>query len=106
MTTYAYDTLSEAIDDLKTRGYDLDFNLAEKCLECPQLEASYPPSEFEVKEVYRFEGISNPDDMSVVYAIESNDGKKGTLVDAYGAYSDPLSADMIEKLKYDPLKHQ
>jgi hypothetical protein len=38
---------------------------------------------------FRFEGPSNPDDMSILYAIEANDGVKGTLVDAYGTYASP-----------------
>ena len=32
-----------------------------------------------------------------MYAIETNDGKKGTIVDAYGAYADPdISPFIIE----------
>jgi hypothetical protein len=27
--------------------------------------------------------------MAIVYAIESSDGTRGSLVDAFGAYSDP-----------------
>jgi hypothetical protein len=48
--------------------------------------------------MYRFEGDSNPDDSSIVYAISSNTGLKGTLVDAYGAYSENLNFDMAKKL--------
>jgi len=28
--------------------------------------------------------------MAIVYAIESTDGARGSLVDAFGAYSNPL----------------
>ncbi len=42
-----------------------------------------------VREYHRFEGISDPDDMAIVYAIEGEGGARGTLVDAFGAYSDP-----------------
>lgn len=38
---------------------------------------------------YRFEGISDPDDMSVVYAIESGDGTRGIIGDAFGVYANP-----------------
>ena len=37
---------------------------------------------------YRFEGESNPDDMSILYAIEANDGISGTISSAYGTYAD------------------
>ncbi|HNP16938.1 MAG: phosphoribosylpyrophosphate synthetase [Thalassobius sp.] len=94
-----YDTLSEALNDLKTRGYSNDFNLKPHCIECPAHKLELHPEQFEVKEVYRFEGMSNPDDNSILYAIESKDGFKGVLVDAYGVYAEALTEEMIRKLK-------
>ena len=98
-----YDTLSQAINSLKEEGYDQDFNAKEDCIECRPLDLRLSPEEFEVDRVFRFEGDSNPDDSSILFAISSNNGKvKGTLVDAYGAYSDPMNAEMIQKLRYTP----
>ena len=54
---------------------------------------------FTVDEYHRFEGASNPSDNSIVYAIHSNDGVKGVLVDAYGMYSESLTEDMARKLR-------
>jgi hypothetical protein len=48
---------------------------------------------------YRFEGISNPDDMSILYAIETSDGRRGTLVDAYGFYSDDETGEFINQVE-------
>jgi hypothetical protein len=48
----------------------------------------YKAKDVKAVNFYRFEGLSNPDDMSILYAIETSDGRKGTLTDAYGAYSD------------------
>lgn len=93
-----YDTLHEASDDLKARGYTLDFNLLEDCIENDKV-GRLDPDSFEITEVYRFEGMSNPDDNSVLYVIEGKDGIKGQLVDAYGVYANPLSTKMIEKLR-------
>lgn len=97
----SYDTLSEALNDLKKRGYTHDFNIECDGLECKHLELKLRPDEFEIAEFYRFEGDSNPGDEEIVYAIESTDGVKGTLVDAYGIYSDDISADLISKLKIE-----
>ena len=47
----------------------------------------YYPEDVTVVNFYRFEGISNPDDLAVLYAIETSDGRKGTLIDAYGRYA-------------------
>lgn len=93
-----YDTLLDALNDLKSRGYTFDFKLQFDCLECAET-GKLDPNQFEITEVYRFEGMTNPDDSAVLYAIEGKQGEKGTLVDAYGAYASPLSADMIEKLR-------
>ena len=93
-----YSSLSDALNDLKKRGYTEDFNLKPTCLECPSLKLQLHPEKFSVDEFYRFEGMSNPDDNSIVFAISSVDGVKGTLVDAYGMYAENLNSAMIEKL--------
>jgi hypothetical protein len=41
-----------------------------------------------IREFQRFEGISDPDDMAIVYAIESTDRTRGSLV-ALGTYANP-----------------
>lgn len=93
---YVYDTVSGAINGLKERGFILDFNLDENCLICN--EDKFNPEEFEITEFYRFEGDSDPADEAVVYAIESNKGQKGVLVNGYGPSSDAMSAEMAKKL--------
>ena len=94
----SYDTLTEAMADLKARGFDLDFNLRETQIECTTTGRKLSPAEFEITEVYRFEGNTDPGDELVLYAIESKDGLKGTLMNAYGAYSNTVSNDLIRKL--------
>ena len=94
-----YNSLSEATNDLKARGYTENFNLQPTCIECPSLKLQWHPEEFSIDEFYRFEGMSNTDDNSIVFAISSRDGMKGVLVDAYGVYAESLSEPMIRKLK-------
>lgn len=96
-----YETLSEAIRALKERGYVQDFNLHPEWIECPSLNAKLLPDEFHVDEVHRFEGMTSPDDSSVLFAIRSVAGMKGLLVDAYGAYADSISPRMVQKLVID-----
>lgn len=95
---YTYDTLSQALNDLQNRGFSYDFNLLENCIECKAKQSLYNPAQFNVVEVYRFEGMTNPDDSSVLYAIETEDGLKGTLIDAYGAYAESLTPELVAKL--------
>ena len=94
-----YDTLSEAINDLKQRGYSYDFNVKPTCLECASLKNEIKPEAFKVNETHRFEGMSSTDDNSVLYAISSKDGIKGLLVDAYGVYAENISEAMRKKLR-------
>lgn len=93
-----YDNMVDAINDLKTRGYDLDFNLKENYLECANIKRQLSPNEFDIMEVYRFEGMTNPSDNSILYAIQSHDGLKGVLVNAYGVYADAVSQALVTKL--------
>jgi len=93
---YTYDTVSDAVEGLKKRGYSMDFNLDENCIVCH--EDKFNPDDFEIVEVYRFEGNSDPADEAVVYAVESNQGHKGVLVNGYGPASESMSAEMAKKL--------
>ena len=93
-----YTTLSEATNDLKAHGYVNDFNLKGDCVECPALQLRLTPEHFTVDEFHRFEGMSSTDDNSIVFAITSNNGVKGLLVDAYGVYASNLSEGMIKRL--------
>lgn len=94
-----YDTVVGAIDGLKGRGYLLDFNVAFDKLTCLQSSHCLNPSEFEITEVHRFEGATNPSDEDVVYAVTSKDGKmKGVITSAFGLYADAVSTEMLAKL--------
>lgn len=97
----AFDTLSEAIFSLKNQGYTNDFNLHPEWIECPPLKVRLTPEEFHVDQVHRFEGMTNPDDSAILFAVSSTSGLKGLLVDAYGPYADSLSPIMVKKLTID-----
>ena len=84
-----YETLSEALNDLRKRGFTYDFNVDDNCLFCSDNNLKLKPEEFEIVEYHRFEGESDPSDNSIVYAIISNKyNLKGVLVNGYGIYSD------------------
>jgi hypothetical protein len=93
----SYETLSEAMNALKDEGFTYEFDFKNNILFSPYLEIKkFNSNELKVVQIHRFEGISNPDDSSILYAIESQDGFKGLLVDAYGMYAD---ADKTEFMK-------
>ena len=96
MEHISYDTVSEAVEGLKQRGFTMDFNLQENCLVCH--DKIFNVDDFEIVEVHRFEGDSDPSDEAVVYGIESKNGLKGILVNGYGISSDQISGEMARKL--------
>lgn len=96
----SYTSLSEATNDLKARGYNYDFNIQCDSIECPALQLKLSPEKFTVDEFHRFEGMSSTDDNSIVFAITSDQGIKGVLVDAYGVYASNLNENMIKKLSF------
>ena len=100
---YTYDTVVQAVNGLKQRGYSIDFNLENNTITCKQTRVTLLPSEFEITEVYRYEGDSDPADEDVVYAIESQQGHKGILVNGFGVSADAVSDEMIRKLR---VQHQ
>lgn len=93
-----YATMLDALNDLRERGYVYDFNLRQGCIYCHGNDTEIQPDDFHIVETYRFEGMSDPDDSSVVYAIESSvNGIKGVLINAYGIYSDGASSELVKK---------
>lgn len=95
----AYETMSEAVNALVKRGYTHDFNLMNDCIISSDKSCKLSPKEFEIDEVHRFDGMTDPGDDNIVYAISSSvDDKKGILVNAYGAYQDGASSEMMAKL--------
>ncbi|AUD03202.1 phosphoribosylpyrophosphate synthetase [Spirosoma pollinicola] len=97
-----YDTLSEALDGLRKQGFTQDYNLKSDYLHCQPDNIELKPADFDVVDVYRFEGMTDPADEAVLYAIEAKNGNKGVLVDGYGASSESISSEMAEKLRYTP----
>ncbi len=95
------DTLVARLNQLKANGYTFDFNLTAQALEVMHEDGkkiTLSPSEFKIVNFYRFEGMSNPSDSSILYVIESESGLKGTMLSSYGVYADALSNEMIKKL--------
>jgi hypothetical protein len=85
------ETLSQAMNRLRNEGFVSEFTREE----FGQLD----PLEWRIAEVCRFEGKSNPDDNSVLYAIVKSDGsRRGLIVNAYGTYADTEINDFVRKI--------
>jgi hypothetical protein len=92
-----YDSMVDALSDLKARGYNLDFRQDPAFLYCYVYDLWIAPEQFNVDEVHRFEEESNPADNAVVYAISSYSGMKGLLVDSFGVYAEYVTFEMAQR---------
>ncbi len=94
----SYSSLSVAIGDLQNKGFTEDFNLIAEGIESKSLKREWKAGELEVIKFYRFKGMSDPGDNTILYLIETQDGRRGLLVDVYGAERGEISSKMIKKL--------
>lgn len=94
-----YQTLVDALNGLKQKGYTLDFNLANGVLHNSHENVTLHPEDFHIDEIHRFEGMTDPGDNSILYAISCDKYNiKGVFINGYGVYSDDISEALLKKL--------
>ncbi len=92
-------SLSMLSNKMVLDGYDNDFKITDKGLKSLKTEKIYQPDQINVINFFRFEGQSDPNDNTIMYVIETSDGLKGTLVDAYGAYADRKVSEFMSQVE-------
>lgn len=92
-------SLSSCLHKMVQDGYSADFKATDEGLFNLETHKTYYPSDVKVVNFFRFEGPSSPEDNAILYVIETSDGVKGTLVDAYGTYSDPYVDRFIKNVQ-------
>ena len=78
-------TLSQIMNKLTVKGYDKEFRWTKDGFSYN--DKTYKPEDLTIVKTYRFEGVSDPSDMSILYLIKAQDGFIGYSLDAYGVYS-------------------
>ncbi len=91
--------LQKVQDNLEKYGYTEQFRVEKDKLVGMTSKKKYKSKDVKAVNFYRFEGITDPDDMSILYAIETCDGSKGTLTDAYGRYSDEDTGAFMKQVE-------
>jgi hypothetical protein len=92
-------TLAGTIEQLRERGYTASFEPSPHGLRVAGRDRIYGADDLTIRDSFRFEGVSDPDDLSVLYAIEAADGTRGVLVDAFGPYADPAVAQILRDIR-------
>ncbi len=94
------ETLSGAIEKLNKKGYTDDFQAKNNLLYAIRHRHFFDPALLVVDEIVRFEGETDLDDESVLFALrDSVSGIKGTYVVAYGTDMDESDMDIVKKLE-------
>ncbi len=96
-----YSNLVEATSSLKEKGYkdEFQYDSDNSVMISKNTEKTYSPEEMMIVEFHRFEGMSNPGDMSIIFAVECIDGNKGTILSSYGVYADLKLAEFMDRVK-------
>ncbi len=90
-------TLTECLNIAAEHGFVASFRAVDgDRLLITDGSRSLRPEDVSIPNFYRFEGPSNPDDMAILYLIETHDGIKGVLVDAYGVYADEKVSEFVK----------
>lgn len=81
-------SLTAVVNKAMKDGYTDTMKVTKQGLFDTTRNKTYSPREVRVIDFFRFEGESDPADNTIMYKIETADGAKGTLIDAYGPYAD------------------
>lgn len=84
---------------LQAEGFSENFMVEGKTIHALDSDKEYVPSEVKILNFYRFEGESDPADNSILYALETSDGVRGLLSDAYGPYADVKVTKFIAEVE-------
>lgn len=105
MKQKCYDTVTEAMTELKKLGYTSDFSIldTEEIRMCNLTSTTLSPNDFKIDHFYRFEGDTDPGDEMIVYAISSkNNLLKGIVINGYGMYANNAISAIVKKLNVHP----
>lgn len=92
-------TLSSCLNKIVKEGYQENFKVTQKGLQSLETDKVYRPEQVRIVNFYRFEGVSDPSDSAILYVIETDDGARGSLTDAYGMYADAEIDEFIKAVE-------
>lgn len=91
--------LAQKTNELVKEGFTEQFVMAEDGIKASESGEVFGPEDLKILKHYRFEGTSDPGDMSILYLVETSNGLKGTIVDGYGTYSDEALSSFMKKVE-------
>ncbi|RFM28618.1 hypothetical protein [Deminuibacter soli] len=88
-------SLNKAIED----GFSRVFKIDGAALHYDTEKVSYQPGQVSLVGRYEFDETADPADNAVLYVLQTEDGVKGTLIDAAGFYASPSVQAFMAAIK-------
>lgn len=93
-------SMVEVIAKLQKDGFTEDFMVMDEgILSTLDRTATFSHDQVKIVDFYRFEHDTHPDDMAILYVLETSSGLRGTLSDAYGTYHDSRTENFMRQVK-------
>ncbi|MDO7172323.1 hypothetical protein [Mariniflexile sp. AS56] len=80
------------------KGYNSNFHYQKDKLINSETKNEYTPKDIYIVAEHRYEGMSDPSDMSILYIIKTSKDEKGTLLLGYGPNTDLELAEFFKKI--------
>ena len=93
------DHLTNQLQNLEKKGFTDQLQFENGQIKNLSNHLKYSVSQVAHSDEYRFEGMTNPSDMSILFAIEFVDGRKGTLAAPYGSQGDANLFEFMNKVE-------
>ncbi|MEH6679929.1 MAG: hypothetical protein V7724_05240 [Sediminicola sp.] len=95
----------DIIEEYRRKGFTAGYRVTGGKLVDLETKSGSTPQEVFIIAEHRFEGMSNPSDMSILYVLETANGSKGTILLAYGPSGNLEAAEFFKEIpkgNYDP----
>jgi hypothetical protein len=89
---------TDNIKRYQEEGYTANYIFENDRLVDAETKEVYNPEDIFIVAHHRYEGMSDPDDMSILYVIETKDKRKGTHLLGYGPMADLEEAEFFKEI--------
>lgn len=86
------------------KGYTINFRVENGKL-IGNKDYIYSSEDVSIVAEHRYEGMSNPSDMSILYVIEADKDHKGTIINSYGPTADLEIHEFIDAIPEENVGH-
>lgn len=87
------------IEEYQKKGYTHSYRFKKGLLVDVDSKKEYEPKDIFIVAEHRYEGMSNPSDLSILYVLETKEDKKGTYLMGYGPTANLEAADFFKEVQ-------